>query len=89
MISLKIARERLFLTQGQLASRVGIDQTEISKLEIGKRQLTVRWAVRLANALDIDAIELLEWEIDREKELFHRRELQKTIGLQTQMKSSK
>ena len=89
MISLKIARERLFLTQGQLASRVGIDQTEISKLEIGKRQLTVRWAVRLANALDIDAIELLEWEIDREKELFHRRELQKAIGLQTQMKSSK
>ncbi len=77
MISLKVARERLFLTQGQLASRVGIDQTEISKLEIGKRQLTVRWAVRLADALDIEPIELLEWEIDREKDLFYRRELQK------------
>ena len=80
MISLKVAREQLFLTQGQLATRVGIDQTEISKLELGKRQLTVRWAVRLADVLEIDPIELLEWEINRERELCHSRALSKVSG---------
>ena len=66
MITIKCARERLGLTQKELADRVGVDQTEISKLEKGKRQLTVRWAVRLSLALFVDPIELIEVVINNE-----------------------
>lgn len=72
MVSLKAARESLGLTQQVLAASVGVDQTEISKLEQGIRQMTVRLAVRLSEPLGIDPIDLLEFEVEME---FKRRAL--------------
>ena len=63
MISLKAARILAGLTQQQLAVKLGVDQTLISKLEVGKRKLTVEHAVRLSALLSIDPIDLLELEV--------------------------
>ena len=65
MTSLKEARETLALSQADLAKRVGTDQSVISKLELGRRQLTARWAVKLAPELATTPIELLAAEVRR------------------------
>jgi DNA-binding Xre family transcriptional regulator len=36
----------------ELAARVGTSKQEIGHLELGKRQLTIKWLVKLAGALD-------------------------------------
>ena len=46
-------REHRGLTQEQLAEKVGTYSGQISLLEHGKRQLSVKWLYRLADALDI------------------------------------
>lgn len=49
---LRALREAKGLTLEQLASAVGTTNQQISHLELGKRQLTVAWLKRLAEALD-------------------------------------
>ena len=49
---LRALRESKGLTLEQLASAVGTTNQQISHLELGKRQLTVAWLVRLAAALE-------------------------------------
>lgn len=46
-------REHRGLTQEDLAEKVGTYSGQISLLENGKRQLSVKWLHRLADALDI------------------------------------
>jgi transcriptional regulator with XRE-family HTH domain len=46
-------REHRGLTQEELAEKVGTYSGQISLLENGKRQLSVKWLYRLADALDI------------------------------------
>ena len=65
MTSLKEAREALDLSQYELAKRTGTNQSVISKLELGRRQLTARWAVKLAPVLATTPIELLAAEVRR------------------------
>lgn len=48
------ARSRLNITQSELAKRTGIDQGDISKLEHGTRNPSLKLLKRLANGLDMD-----------------------------------
>ena len=63
---LKEARETLGLSQKELGQLAGTGQSEISKLELGQRQLTVRWALRLAPFLRVTAEQLLLAEVVQE-----------------------
>ena len=47
------------LTQLELAHRLGIQQTGVSRFESGKRSPTMRSIVRLVLALDVSADQLL------------------------------
>lgn len=51
--SLMVARRRLHLTQEQLAERSGIAQTEISRIERGRKSPTVDTYARLAASLGL------------------------------------
>lgn len=51
-------RERRELTVAQLAEVAGTTPQQISKLELGQRQMTVRWMTRLAPHLGIDPCDL-------------------------------
>lgn len=46
-------------TMEQLAEKVGTTNPQISRLERGDRQLTVRWMVRLSQALGVNQSDLL------------------------------
>ncbi len=60
MLSLKQARCKAGLSQGQLASKIsGIDQGTVSALESGARPLGPRVAAKLAAALNTDATALI------------------------------
>ena len=48
---LKELRIKQHLTQEQLAEKVGIDKTQISKIEKGNRNLTLDTITRIASAL--------------------------------------
>ena len=48
------ARASLNLTQSELAKRTGINQADISKLENGTRNPTVRLLKKLADGMDMD-----------------------------------
>jgi transcriptional regulator with XRE-family HTH domain len=58
-MTLRTARRIARLTQRQLAERAGVDDSLISRLERGQRQL-LRWdsAVRIARALNVTPEEL-------------------------------
>lgn len=48
---LRELRELLGVSIAELAARVGTSKQEIGHLELGKRQLTIKWLVKLAGAL--------------------------------------
>lgn len=52
-------RERLGITQGELAERIGTVPHQISRLETGDRVLDLPWMQRIASALGLDAGALL------------------------------
>lgn len=58
--NLRAARERLGLTQEQVAERCGVHFTEISRIEAGKRDPRVSTLRRLAEAVEVKPGELLE-----------------------------
>lgn len=51
-------RKRRGLTQQQLADLLGVHWVTVSKLERGVMQLTSDWITRLAEALEVDVMEL-------------------------------
>lgn len=53
-------RERLGLTQEQVAERSGVHATEVSRIEGGKRDPQVSTVLRLAKALEIEPGRLLD-----------------------------
>lgn len=57
--NLREARERLGLTQEQVAERSGVHATEVSRIEGGKRDPQVSTVIRLAEALEVEPGELL------------------------------
>lgn len=61
---LKAWRLKRGLTQTQLAKMVGTVSGQISLLENGERQLSVKWLLKLADALDVSAGWLLDHDPD-------------------------
>lgn len=59
MSQIRILREKIGLTQSQLAEMVGTSQPQIRRLEVGERKLTKEWAERLAHPLQTTAEQLL------------------------------
>jgi transcriptional regulator with XRE-family HTH domain len=57
---LKEMRDARGWTQQQLAGASGVSQTFISELESCKKQPTVSIALKLARALDVELIDLLQ-----------------------------
>jgi ribosome-binding protein aMBF1 (putative translation factor) len=53
-IAFRDARESAGLTQTELAARIGIAQSALSRIEAGRTNLTLGMFRRLAEALDID-----------------------------------
>ena len=53
------ARERAGLKQGDVAARLGLPASYLSKIENGTRRLDVVEFIRIANAIGIDATELV------------------------------
>jgi transcriptional regulator with XRE-family HTH domain len=58
--NLREARERLALTQEQVAERSGVHAGEISRIEAGKRNPQVSTVERLAKAVEMKPGQLLE-----------------------------
>lgn len=58
--NLRKARERLGLTQEQVALRSGVHATEVSRIEGGKRDPQISTLERLAKAVDIKPGRLLD-----------------------------
>jgi transcriptional regulator with XRE-family HTH domain len=58
--NLRQARERLGLTQEQVAERSGVHATEVSRIEAGKRDPQVSTLRRLADAVEIKPGQLLD-----------------------------
>lgn len=56
---LKEARETVGLTQEELADRIGLSVSAVRKIERGERKLTIDWVNRLAQALGVDAVEIV------------------------------
>lgn len=54
------ARERAALSQGDLAERIGLTQSAISRIESGERSVESLELAKLAKALDISVLDLLE-----------------------------
>jgi transcriptional regulator with XRE-family HTH domain len=58
--NLREARERLELTQEQVAERSGVYAGEISRIEAGKRDPQVSTVARLAKAVEMKSGQLLD-----------------------------
>lgn len=58
--NLREARERLQLTQEQVAERSGVHATEVSRIEAGKRDPQISTLRRLAKAVELPPGQLLE-----------------------------
>ncbi|MCW2988812.1 MAG: helix-turn-helix protein [Solirubrobacterales bacterium] len=58
--NLRVARQRLELTQEQVADRSGVHATEVSRIEAGKRDPKVTTLERLAAAVEVPPGRLLE-----------------------------
>jgi transcriptional regulator with XRE-family HTH domain len=69
---LRAARDRVGVSQSELAARIGEDQTFVSKCERGVRRLDVvelkRWTDALGVGL-IDFVKLLDRRLDRNQAL--------------------
>lgn len=61
---IKAARERLDLSQSDLGSAAGLRQTDVSKLESGKRELTPYQLSRIAARLGLTVDALLASVVD-------------------------
>lgn len=58
--NLREARERLGLTQEEVAHRSGVHATEVSRMEAGKRDPKVSTLERLAKAVEMQPGQLLD-----------------------------
>ena len=56
---LRSVRAELGITQVQLAERLGIDQSTVSKIERGERRVDIAELRRIVNALGISFIEFI------------------------------
>jgi transcriptional regulator with XRE-family HTH domain len=59
------ARERAGLRQSEVAARLGLPASYLSKVEKGTRRLDVIELIRIAKAMEVDAAEIVR-ELERE-----------------------
>jgi len=59
-INLKVERTLKKLTQEKLAELIGVHEKYIGVIEAGKQNVTLKTLNKIANALNIDIIRLLE-----------------------------
>lgn len=57
---LRVVRKEAGLTQEQLGHAAGVDRTFVSLIERGERQPTVRVLFRLATAMQVTPVRLIE-----------------------------
>lgn len=67
VIGYKIKQKRIEqnLSQEELALKIGIDQSDLSKIEKGNANPSVKMLSRIANGLNSKAIISIEWNIKR------------------------
>ena len=58
--NVRVLRVQEGLTQGELAERAGITQQALSRLELGRLNITMRTLVRLAVAMGAEVQDMLE-----------------------------
>lgn len=63
-VKLREVRERLLVTQADLAERTGIAEATISRLENGMQRPRISTVRKLATALDVAPEELIVWGED-------------------------
>jgi transcriptional regulator with XRE-family HTH domain len=67
-IKLREVRERLLVTQDELAERTGISRATLSRLENGLQRPRISTVRKLAAALGVDASELIDWTAEESGE---------------------
>ena len=67
-LKLKEVRERLLVTQAELAERTGIAEATISRLENGIQTPRISTARKLAEALGVLPEELIVWGAEEDEE---------------------
>lgn len=58
-MTIRAAREGLSMTQGELATVVGISRTSLTNIELGRQRILVDQLVELSNALNVSVSSLL------------------------------
>lgn len=53
-LNLRGLRNREGLTQEELGNAIGVEQSNVSKMELGKRQIGIKIAKRIEEVFDID-----------------------------------
>ena len=69
---LREVRERLFVTQAELAERTGIAEATISRLENGAQRPRISTVRKIAEALGVQPEDLIVWGAE-EEEAEHRK----------------
>jgi transcriptional regulator with XRE-family HTH domain len=60
-VQLRSVRERLFVTQEELAERTGISRATISRIETGQQRPRISTVRKLAAALNVPPEALIDW----------------------------
>lgn len=68
-LKLRPIRERLFVTQEELAERTGMSRATISRLEGGQQRPRISTVRKLAEALGVPPEALVEWNGEDLEEL--------------------
>lgn len=63
-VKLRQVRERLFMTQSDLAEKTGIAEATISRIENGIQVPRVSTVKKIARAMGVEPDELIVWEED-------------------------
>jgi transcriptional regulator with XRE-family HTH domain len=66
LVRLRQVRERLFVTQAELAARTGIAEATLSRIENGLQRPRISTVRKIAEALGVRPDELIDWEAEPE-----------------------
>lgn len=67
-VKLRAVRERLFITQEELAERTGMSRATISRIESDLQRPRISTVRKLAAALGVQPEELVEWTTEERPE---------------------
>jgi transcriptional regulator with XRE-family HTH domain len=68
LVRLRQVRERLFVTQAELAARTGIAEATLSRIENGLQRPRISTVRKIAAALGVRPEELVDWEAGEDAE---------------------